>query len=205
MPQLTIATAAVFCHRFFACHSHGEPLNDRFMIATACLFLAGKVEETPKPLKEVVRVSYLIQHKQEYERAFRHIQQKVCLEEQRESILQAERLLLHTLGFDFNVEHPYKHLLNVAKRINQAQNVKESDSRSLAQVAWNFANDSLRTTLCLQFAAQDIANAVLFLAAKLLHSTLDLPEDWWVVFEMKQSICEDISNQIMDLYDESEH
>jgi len=42
-------------------------------------------------------------------------------------------------------------------------------------------------------------------AAKLLHSTLDLPEDWWVVFEMKQSICEDISNQIMDLYDESEH
>lgn len=47
------------------------------MIATACLFLAGKVEETPKPLKEVVRVSYLVQHKQEYERAFRHIQQKV--------------------------------------------------------------------------------------------------------------------------------
>jgi len=31
MPQLTIATAAVFCHRFFACHSHGEPLNDRFV------------------------------------------------------------------------------------------------------------------------------------------------------------------------------
>jgi cyclin T len=53
-------------------------------------------------------------------------------------------LLLHTLGFDFNVEHPYKHLLNVAKRINQAQNVKESDSRSLAQVAWNFANDRLQ-------------------------------------------------------------
>ena len=30
-PQLTIATAAVFCHRFYACHSHGEPLNDRFV------------------------------------------------------------------------------------------------------------------------------------------------------------------------------
>ena len=49
--------------------------------------------------------------------------------------------MLHTLGFDFNVEHPYKHLLNVVKRVNQTQNVKESNSRSLAQVAWNFAND----------------------------------------------------------------
>lgn len=47
------------------------------IIATACLFLAGKVEETPKPLNEVVRVSYLIQHKDEYEMALKSIQQKV--------------------------------------------------------------------------------------------------------------------------------
>jgi hypothetical protein len=39
-------------------------------------------------------------------------------------------------------------------------------------------------------------------AAKLLRTSLDLPENWWVAFEMKQSVCDDISNQIMDLYDE---
>ena len=128
------------------------------------------MEETPKSLDKVVPVAYLVQHKQDYERACKRIQQKVrqgfvpsgfvlrcvevenlfspsaqtqqeCLEAQRESILQAERILLHTLGFDFNVEHPYKHLLNVVKRVNQTQNVRESNSRSLAQVAWNFAND----------------------------------------------------------------
>jgi len=52
---------------------------------------------------------------------------------------------------------------NVVKRLNEAKAVQETNSRSLAQVAWNFANDSLRTTLCLQFEAQDIAHATLYL------------------------------------------
>ena len=30
-PQLTIATASVFCHRFFASHSHGAPADDRYV------------------------------------------------------------------------------------------------------------------------------------------------------------------------------
>ncbi len=46
-------------------------------IATACLFLAGKVEETPKSLREVVRVSYLVQHKNEYDFAVKRIHQQV--------------------------------------------------------------------------------------------------------------------------------
>ena len=54
-------------------------------------------------------------------------------------MLQAERVLLHTLGFDFNVEHPYKHLLKLAKWVNASQ--LEGDGRTLTQVAWNFAND----------------------------------------------------------------
>ena len=31
-PQLTIATAVVFCHKFFANHSHKQPENERFVI-----------------------------------------------------------------------------------------------------------------------------------------------------------------------------
>lgn len=47
------------------------------VVATACLFLAGKVEETPKPLNEVVRVCYLVQDKHEYESALKQIHLKV--------------------------------------------------------------------------------------------------------------------------------
>lgn len=35
------------------------------MIATVCMFLAGKVEETPRPLKDVIVVSYEIIHKKD--------------------------------------------------------------------------------------------------------------------------------------------
>jgi hypothetical protein len=49
-----------------------------------------------------------------------------------------------------------------------------------------------------------LPRAILSTASKLLHSTLELPEKWWVDFEMKQSVCDEICNQIMDLYDESE-
>ena len=48
VPQLTIATAVVFYHRFFARKSY--ELFDRHIVATTCLFLASKVEETPKKL-----------------------------------------------------------------------------------------------------------------------------------------------------------
>jgi len=127
MPQLTIATAAVFCHRFYARHSHGAPNNEWFTIATACLFLAGKVEETPKPLKEVVQVSYLIQHKQTLRSGLEH--------EQREKILRAEMTVLQTLGYDFNVEHPYKHLLNLVGRCRLTTSKPELNWRLVSAIS----------------------------------------------------------------------
>jgi len=56
-------------------------------------------------------------------------------------VLQAERLILHTVGFDFNVEHPYKHILNIARELGQREEQLEIHHRRATQVAWNFAND----------------------------------------------------------------
>ena len=46
----TFASAAVFYHRFYQIHSF-KKFNHRYVTATCCLFLAGKVEETPKKCK----------------------------------------------------------------------------------------------------------------------------------------------------------
>jgi cyclin T len=64
LPQTTIGTSMVLCHRFFVRRSHA--CHDRFLIATAALFLAGKSEESPCPLNSVLRTSSEILHKQEF-------------------------------------------------------------------------------------------------------------------------------------------
>ncbi|CAN6214555.1 unnamed protein product [Urochloa humidicola] len=195
VPQVTIATAIVFCHRFFLRQSHAK--NDRRTIATVCMFLAGKVEETPRPLRDVILISYEIIHKKD-PAAVQRIKQKEVYEQQKELILLGERVVLVTLGFDLNVHHPYKPLVEAIKKFKVAEN-------ALAQVAWNFVNDGLRTSLCLQFKPHQIAAGAIFLAAKFLK--VKLPSDgekvWWQGFDVTPRHLEEISNQILELYEQS--
>ncbi|CAL5051860.1 unnamed protein product [Urochloa decumbens] len=195
VPQVTIATAIVFCHRFFLRQSHAK--NDRRTVATVCMFLAGKVEETPRPLRDVILISYEIIYKKD-PAAVQRIKQKEVYEQQKELILLGERVVLVTLGFDLNVHHPYKPLVEAIKKFKVAEN-------ALAQVAWNFVNDGLRTSLCLQFKPHQIAAGAIFLAAKFLK--VKLPSDgekvWWQGFDVTPRHLEEISNQILELYEQS--
>ncbi|KAJ0740203.1 putative cyclin [Helianthus annuus] len=195
VPQVTIATAIIFCHRFFLRQSLAK--NDRRTIATVCMFLAGKVEETPRPLKDVILVSYEINNKKDPD-AIQRIKQKEVYEQQKELILLGERVVLATLGFDFNVHHPYKPLVEAIKKFKVAQN-------ALAQVAWNFVNDGLRTSLCLQFKPHHIAAGAIFLAAKFLK--VKLPSDgekvWWQEFDVTPRQLEEVSNQMLELYEQN--
>lgn len=194
LPQITIATAIVFCHRFFLRQSHAR--NDRFVIATVCMFLAGKVEETPKLLQSVICVAYEIRHKKDPDMVQRIKIKEVC-DQERELVLIGERLVLATLGFDLNVHHPYKPLVTAIKKLKVAQN-------SLAQVAWNFVNDGLRTSLCLQFKAHHIAAGAIFLAAKFLKVKLPSNDKkpWWQEFDVSPRQLEEVSNQMLELYEQ---
>ncbi len=51
-----VATAIVFAHRYYALKSLQQ--NDRFIIACACLFLAGKVEDEPRALHDIATVCF---------------------------------------------------------------------------------------------------------------------------------------------------
>ncbi|XP_023635754.1 cyclin-T1-5 isoform X2 [Capsella rubella] len=161
------------------------------------MFLAGKVEETPRPLKDVIFVSYEIINKKD-PGASQKIKQKEVYEQQKELILNGEKIVLSTLGFDLNVHHPYKPLVEAIKKFKVAQN-------ALAQVAWNFVNDGLRTSLCLQFKPHHIAAGAIFLAAKFLK--VKLPSDgekvWWQEFDVTPRQLEDVSNQMLELYEQN--
>lgn len=59
--HLVISSASIMFHRFMTCQAFQN--HDRFIVCATCVFLAGKIEEQPKRLKDVVDVFLLIRSK----------------------------------------------------------------------------------------------------------------------------------------------
>ena len=174
LPQMTIATALIFFHRHFTVKSFAS--TDHFTLAIAACFLAGKVEDTPKKLKDTVmtmqRLRLRAENPSEEESLWPPPSTSGKKPEEtseylrvKKEVLQTELELMKTLNFDLNVEHSYKYVLAYAKQLGA--------ERDLAQVAWNFCNDSLRTRLCVQYRAKPLAAGAVFLAAKFLKPKYD--------------------------------
>ncbi|XP_068234825.1 cyclin-K [Palaemon carinicauda] len=190
----TMATGVVFFHRFYMVHTFQE--FPRHVTACCCLFLAGKVEETPKKCRDIMKM------------AKANMDEVTWAEfgtDPREEVMTLERILLQTIKFDFIVEHPYSYLLKYAKGL-------KGDKKKLpnmVQMAWTFVNDSMCTTLCLQWEPEIIAIALMYLAGKLSKFEVSdwvgrtpKQEKWWDIYVSGITIelLEDICHQVLDLY-----
>ncbi|CAH7666387.1 cyclin-like protein, partial [Phakopsora pachyrhizi] len=109
LPQLIIATASVYLHRFYMRKSVRR-YSPKVMSATA-LFLATKVEEVPRKLEYIVREYLRIGHNGD------EIQPGNLTPDNSE-ILYFEGILLQTLCFDLAVYHPYTTLIQTVKNIH---------------------------------------------------------------------------------------
>ncbi|KAL3217985.1 hypothetical protein MRX96_031897 [Rhipicephalus microplus] len=147
----TMATGVVYFHRFYMFHSFKT--FPRFITACCCLFLAGKVEETPKKCKDIIKTA----------RSFLTDKQYLSFgEDPKEEVMTMERILLQTIKFDLQVSHPYGFLLKYAKCLKG----DKSKLQKMVQMAWTFINDSLCTTLCLQWEPEVVAIALIYLAGQ---------------------------------------
>jgi hypothetical protein len=151
-----MATGVVFFHRFFMFHSFNE--FPRYVMATCCLFLAGKVEETPKKCKDIIKTA-----KQYLETKNLKNHSDSFGEDPIKDIMTYERILLQTIKFDLQVDHPYGYLLKYAKSLKGHPDA----IKSIVQSTWTFINDSYCTTLCLEWEPEIIAIALMYLASKL--------------------------------------
>jgi hypothetical protein len=104
-------------------------------VATTCLFLASKVEESPKKLRDVIVETYKVQHT-----THQGPESDQDLSKLREQVLICERELLRVLGFDLSVEHAYRcvplpphvpHVPPLLPRIPFAAMLRLSSPRSL--------------------------------------------------------------------------
>lgn len=191
----TCATGVVYFHRFYLFHSFRE--FNRYTTAACCLFLAGKVEETPKKCKDIIRVVRSMLTDQQF---------ASFGEDPREEVMTMERILLQTIRFDLQVEHPYKYLLKYAKFLKGDKEKIEQ----MVQMAWTFINDSLCTRLCLQWEPDVMAVALMYLGSRL--KTFEVTDwhgktptskgKWWnnLVEDITFELLEDICHQVLDLY-----
>ncbi|XP_025420807.1 cyclin-K isoform X2 [Sipha flava] len=190
----TMATGVVYFHRFYMYHSFKT--FPRYLTACCCLFLAGKVEETPKKCKDIIKIAKALLPDDKYE---------TLGLDPKEEVMVLERILLQTIKFDLQVDHPYQFLLKYAKCLKG----DKAKLTKMVQMAWTFVNDSLCTTLCLQWEPEIIAVSLIHLACKLSKFELNdwqgrMPNHlrWWDMFVqgMNMDLLEDICHQVLDLY-----
>lgn len=177
LPQLTLATASVFLHRFFMRHPI-QDVPDRpgyhyYTMAATSLFLATKVEENCRKMKDLVVACVRVAQKDPYK----------AVDEQdkeywrwKDNILLNEEILLEAICFDLSLEPPYKILFDLLAVFG------EQDNKRLRNAAWAFVSDSCLSMLCLLFPSRTIAASALYAAAK--HCDVMFPDDdkgnpWW--------------------------
>ncbi|KAM9095552.1 LOW QUALITY PROTEIN: cyclin-K-like [Sarcophilus harrisii] len=193
LPYVTVATGIMFFHRFYMFHSFKK--FPRYVTGACALFLAGKVEETPKRCIDILKT---------VRRLLNDVQFGQFGNDPKEEIVALERVLLRTIKFDFQVEHPYEFLLKYAKQLKGDQN----QIQKLVQMAWTFVNDSLCTTLSLQWEPDIIAVSVMHLAGLLCKFEIQewtskpMYRRWWEQFvpDVSDDVLEDIGHQILALY-----
>ncbi|KAI4196743.1 MAG: hypothetical protein LQ346_003166 [Caloplaca aetnensis] len=199
LPQVTQATASVLLHRFYVRHSMidagGRPGFHYYTMAATSVFLATKIEENCRKMKELViacvRVAQKDPHKMVDEQDKEYWRWK-------DNILHNEDVLLEALCFDLTLEPPYKTLSEYLNHFG------EGDNRRLRNSAWAFINDSCMTVLCLMFSSKQIAASALYAAAK--HCGTNIQDDeegrsWWEVLNVDLNSIKKICNHIATIYE----
>lgn len=193
LPQITLATASVFLHRFYMRHSMQN--YHYYSMAATCLFLAYKVEECVRKMRELVVACVRVAQKDPHKNVD---EQDKEYWRWRDNILQYEDLLLEAICFDLSLEPPYKTLFDLLMLFEQG------DNKRLRNAAWAFVNDSCLTTLCLLFPSRTIAASALYAAAK--HCDVAFPDDargrpWWETVNVDVGSVRRACNYMASIYE----
>jgi hypothetical protein len=160
-----VAAAAAFFLRSLA--SGGSPgvlvmprcleKYDRMLVAATCLFLATKVEEQPRRIRDVLNTTHRIAYPG---RPPLVIDQEFAA--RREAIVTCEQSVLRALRFDTEVPSPHTHLVTVAQDLECQKEV--------LQLANVLVNDALRShALVVATPPTVLAAACLHVASRLLE------------------------------------
>ncbi|XP_052004949.1 cyclin-T2-like isoform X2 [Xyrauchen texanus] len=140
-------------------------------ISPTTLFLAAKVEEQPRKLEHVIKVTHACLNPQE---SPLDTKSNAYLQQAQELVI-LETIVLQTLGFEITIEHPHTDVVKCSQLVRA--------SKDLAQTSYFMATNSLHlTTFCLQYKPTVIACVCIHLACKWSNWEIPVSTDgkhWW--------------------------
>lgn len=193
--QLTISSAIVYMHRFYVYHSFTK--FHRNEIAAAALFLAAKVESQPRLLKDILKAQHSClgtngpdPESKEYA-------------EVAENLLLCESILLQTIAFETNIQHPHPHVIKLCQLLHTP--------RDISQAAYLLATNSLHlTSMCLQYKPQVVACFCVQLAYQWANhpipSSTGNYQHWYEAVDkfVTTALLNQMTKEFLDIYDRSE-
>ncbi|KAJ3149041.1 hypothetical protein HDU89_004043 [Geranomyces variabilis] len=193
LPQVATATAQVLLQRYY--YTASLKLASVLDIAMGAVFLAAKVEEQQCRVKDIVNVfCWLID-------TYRGITPRVetyaigaRFNDLKEGMAAGEMRILCKLGFNVQVQQPHGFMINYMQSLDIAEN------EELAQTAWNYLNDGLRTHIYVCYQPSTIAGAAIYLAARVHGVKLSTAPPWWEVFDIELTDMDDIAGHLVALY-----
>lgn len=94
-----------------------------------CIFVASKIEETIKKLREVIVAVHSVKYPESKELDPEHIS-----EDRKRKIIGYEKLLLETLSFGFQFRHPYEYIIKFTKWVQGKMKTIKDSVRGLTDV-----------------------------------------------------------------------
>lgn len=214
-PMVTVSAAAILLQRFFGRRSLVH--NDKLVVATACLFLAGKVEDTPRSLHRISEHMY-----EAFCKDFSRIsaatakarwEDMAYQENFKAAVLAAERSLLFTLGFNFRIDTPHKCLLHELQGV--AKSLKAPIEQACAsaaaadlqpshvqQAAYDVCNESLRCDVVMTHTPLEIAIASMYFSLKYHNISHLMPGgmQWYSQWSVTEDRIKGVIHAQMQMY-----
>ncbi|KAL9689400.1 hypothetical protein QQ045_009785 [Rhodiola kirilowii] len=192
LPQAVMATGQVLFHRFY-CKKSFARFNVK-RVAASSVWLASKLEENPRKARHILLVFHRMECRRE-NLPVQHIDPfSKKYSELENDLNRTERHLLKEMGFICHIKHPHKFICNYLATL---------ETQELSQEAWNLANDSLRTTLCVRFKSEVVACGVVYAAARRFQVPLPENPPWWKAFDAEKHQIDEVCRVLAHLYHDS--
>ncbi|KAG0698277.1 Cyclin-Q [Chionoecetes opilio] len=201
---LTIATAATYYHKFFSITTLEE--YDPYLIGSTCIYLGSKVEDDDIKIRDIINVGIS---------CVRRGDPPLALDpyfSMRDSLIQAELLLMRVLGFKMKVDLPHKYILHYMLSLKDWLGSDTFDSLPLVHLIWMLLQDIYHSPLVLAHSPQLIAATVINIALQVYGVVVPGDDEisdrsWFTVLHPDCTTRDvwELTTKVLQVYKEEEH